>query len=179
MRYRYIGLTGTNGSGKGEAAAFLASLGYELHSLSDIIREELAARGLEASRDNMISMGNELRAAEGPDILARRTCDRLAGPAVIDSIRNLREVLCLRGRLDGFVLVAVDAPLAIRYERTRLRGRNESARTLDEFRLKEDEERSGGSGRQQLEAVMAAADLTVANDGTLEEFHLKLKGLLA
>jgi Dephospho-CoA kinase len=177
IKHKFIGLTGTNGSGKGEAALFLAANGYSRCSLSDVIREELYARGEEPSRDNMIRTGNELRATGGPDVLARRISAKLEPPAVIDSIRNVAEVDCLR-RLPGFILVAVDAPVELRYQRVLLRGRNESAGTLDEFRRKEDEERAGGRDEQQLGPVMAAADLTITNEGTLEEFHAKLRGLL-
>ena len=43
-----IGLTGTNGAGKGEIAAFLAAeRRIRAHSLSDVIRDALAADGLE------------------------------------------------------------------------------------------------------------------------------------
>ncbi len=36
-----IGLTGTNGAGKGEVASFFMKKGYAYFSLSDVIREEL------------------------------------------------------------------------------------------------------------------------------------------
>ena len=38
---RLIGLTGTNGSGKGEAAAYFKKKEFSYFSLSDLIREEL------------------------------------------------------------------------------------------------------------------------------------------
>ena len=91
---RLIGLTGTNGAGKGEAAAFFMARGYAYFSLSDVIRDELRARGEAVSRDNLIRTGNELRERFGPDVLARRTMAKVGGPAVIDSIRNTP-----RGRL--------------------------------------------------------------------------------
>jgi len=175
---RLVGLTGTNSAGKGEVAAYLKSRGYAFHSLSDVLREELAARGLEASRDNLISVGNELRAAFGADILARRIMDRLAaGPAVIDSIRNTREVEFFRGTGD-FVLLAVDAPIELRFERARSRGRNESAATLEEFRSKEQAEMDGGEGRQQLRECMAMADRLIVNDGSLDDLRRKVETAL-
>lgn len=173
---RLIGLTGTNGAGKGEAAAYFVAKGYAYFSLSDVIREELARRGEAASRDNLIRTGNELRKTFGPDVLARRTVDKV-GPgvrAVIDSIRNMSEIGYLR-RQEGFVLLAIDAPVAVRFARVALRGRDESAADLDAFKRKEDEERAGGATGQQLEACMAAADRLVINDGTLPEFHRKLE----
>jgi len=176
-RPRLIGLTGTNGAGKGEAAAFFMTRGYAYASLSDILREELRARGLEAARDNLIRIGNELRGALGPDILARRTMDRVTGPTVIDSIRNTREIACFRTR-KGFVLLALDAPVELRFGRVAARGRDESAATLEEFRKKEDEERAGGAGEQQLESCMAAADHLIWNDGTIEDLRRKLEKFL-
>jgi dephospho-CoA kinase len=176
-RPRLIGLTGTNGAGKGETAAFFKARGYAYASLSDILRDELRARGLEATRDNLIRTGNELRMTHGPDVLARRTMEKVSGPTVIDSIRNTREVAYFRAQA-GFILLALDAPVEVRFARVRARGRNESAATLDEFRRKEDEERAGGEAAQQLEACMAEADRLVWNAGTIEDLHRELENLL-
>lgn len=173
---RLIGLTGTNGAGKGEAAAYFTAKGYAYLSLSDVIRDELRERGEPASRDNLIRAGNELRELFGPDVLARRTVEKIRGrgPAVIDSIRNMSEIGYLR-RQEGFVLLAIDAPVALRFERVTARGRDESAAGLEAFRKKEAEERAGGATAQQLEACMAAADRLIVNDGTIPEFHRKLE----
>lgn len=174
--FRLIGLTGTNGAGKGEVANFLRNKGYAYVSLSDVIREELQARGLEASRDHLIACGNELRQKFGPDVLARRVAARIQGPTVIDSIRNAAEVAFLRS-LGDFILVAVDAPLETRFERARKRGRNESASTLEEFRRKEEQEKTSQETGQQLEICLKLADLTIINDGSLEDLWKKLEEL--
>jgi dephospho-CoA kinase len=171
---RLIGLTGTNGAGKGEAAAFFMARGYAYFSLSDILREELGTQGEVVTRDNLIRTGNELRERYGPDVLARRTMVKVGGPAVIDSIRNTCEVAYLR-RQAGFVLLAIDAPVEIRFARVAARGRDESAADLEAFRKKEEQERAGGATAQQLEACMAAADRLILNDGTIPEFHCKLE----
>ena len=172
-----IGLTGTNGAGKGEAAAFLKTTGYAYFSLSDVIRDKLKEDGLEASRDNLIRKGNDLRRSGGPDILAKLVMAKVSGKAVIDSIRNPHEVAYLRTR-PGFILLAVDAPAALRFGRVRKRGRNESAATLEDFVRKEAEENSSDPGAQQLRACMDLADRAIINDGTLEELRRKLEELL-
>lgn len=172
-----VGLTGTNGAGKGEVAAYLGRKGYGHLSLSDVLREELAARGLSASRDNLIAVGNELRARFGPDVLARRTMAKVLGPTVIDSIRNPREVEFLK-RQAGFLLIALDAPIEVRFARTRARGRDESAATLEEFRAKEDVEMAGSETGQQLARCMAMADRRIVNDGTLEDLWRKVEECL-
>jgi dephospho-CoA kinase len=173
---RLIGLTGTNGAGKGEAAAYFRTKGYAVFSLSDVIREELERRGEPPSRDNLIRTGNELRERFGADILARRTVEKV-GPgarAVIDSIRNSSEVAFLR-RQAGFVLLAIDAPVELRFARAAARGRDESAPDLEAFKKKEALERRGGEAAQQLETCMAAADRLIVNDGTLAEFRRRLE----
>jgi len=177
VRRRLIGLTGTNGAGKGEAAAFFAARGYERHSLSDAIRDALAAEGLEPSRDNLIRKGNALRREGGPDVLARLILAKARGPAVIDSIRNPSEIAALR-EAEGFFLIAFDAPPALRFERVSKRGRDESAPDLAAFLRKEAEENGSDPGAQQLGACMALADATVINDGTLDDLHRKLEELL-
>ncbi|MBN2200272.1 MAG: AAA family ATPase [Candidatus Aminicenantes bacterium] len=174
---RLIGLTGTNAAGKGEAAAFFMKRGFAYLSLSDVLREELGKKGLAASRDNLIRTGNSLRRRCGADVLARRVLKRVRGDTVIDSIRNPAEVARLRTR-PGFRLLAVDAPVAVRFERARRRGRDESASTLEAFAAKEREERSGDPAAQQLHLCLRLADATVVNDSTLERFHKKLEGFL-
>jgi dephospho-CoA kinase len=176
-RSEIIGLTGTNGAGKGEAAAFFQKKGFTSFSLSDLVREELKAGGLEPSRDNLIKKGNELRQAHGPDILARRVMSRVKGRAVIDSIRNPEEVRFLKSQ-KNFILLAIDAPVELRFKRVIGRGRMESATSLEEFIKKEAEEKTQDGKGQQLQTCLKMADRTIVNDTSLEAFHSKLEEFL-
>ena len=45
----FIGLTGLNGSGKGEAVSLLVQLGFRSHSLSDVVRGEATLLGRDHS----------------------------------------------------------------------------------------------------------------------------------
>jgi len=175
--YRLIGLTGTNGAGKGEAAAFFERKGYARLSLSDVLRQELARGGLAATRDNLIRTGNDLRRRYGAGILARRIIKSVRGKSVIDSIRHPREIACLR-RQKGFILLAIDAPAALRFERVERRGRDESVATLDEFIRKEQEEMTDRPEGQQLHRCLKLADRTLVNDSTLAAFHRQLEEFL-
>jgi len=176
-RIKLIGLTGTNGSGKGEAAAYFQKRGYKYFSLSDLIREELQKRGKQPTRDNLIKIGNKLREKSGADILARLVMKKVKGKAVIDSIRNPKEVEYLR-KQGGFIFLAVDAPVELRYERVKKRGREESASTLREFIQKEKEEMTECEKGQQLQRCMDMADLVIINDGSLEDLYQKLEEIL-
>jgi dephospho-CoA kinase len=174
---KLIGLTGTNSAGKGEVASFFEKKGYAYFSLSDLIREELRKAGKAETRDNLIKMGNKLREKSGHDILARRVMKKVKDKAVIDSIRNPKEVEYLRKHRD-FILFAVDAPVELRYERAKKRGRAESASTIEEFIKKEAEEMTDRERGQQLHNCMKMADFLVINDGSLKDLHRRLEELL-
>ncbi len=175
-----IGLTGRNGSGKGVAADYLARKSFEAFSLSDSLREERRARGGTSTRERLIEVGRELRATYGPAVLAERTVARLAPNKhyVIDSIRHPAEVEALRSR-EGFVLVAVEAPLEVRFDRNRARGREEEPLTLEAFRAVEEAElESPDLEGQQLVRCEEMADHTLLNDSTLEVFHQRIDQLV-
>jgi dCMP deaminase len=175
-----IGLTGRNGSGKTEVSEYLKNRGFEYHSLSDEIRNEIRRRGQEITREVLIEVGNDLREKFGPGVLAERILLNLENDHnfVIDSIRNPYEVEVLKRRED-FILLAVDADQAIRFERSRKRGRESAAQTLEQFISEEKRElESTNPASQQLEATRRKANMVVTNDGTLEELHRKLDELL-
>ncbi|NOZ80882.1 MAG: AAA family ATPase [DPANN group archaeon] len=176
-----VGLTGPNAAGKGEAAAFFRKRGFTYLSLSDIIREEATRRGIEHSRTNLILIGNELRHTSGFGVLASRTNEKireLPGDVVVDSIRSPYEVEELR-KNEHFFLLGIDAPVDLRFQRARLRGRIENALSLEEFRMMEAKENTQTKGNQQLSATFALADRVIMNDGSLEDFHRKLDKFLA
>ena len=172
-----LGFTGPNAAGKGEVSAYLKSRGFEVHSLSDIVREEAAARGLTPEREHLIRVGTELREQGGLGVLAERLMPRLGARDVVDSIRNPAEVKTLRG-LPGFVLVGVDAPAAVRFARSRLRARPGDPETLPEFMARERQENSDNPAGQQLRATFALADRIVENNGDLDALHVKIDDLL-
>ena len=175
-----IGLTGPNAAGKGEVARYLERRGFHYFSLSDEIRDEVRQRGLEISRERLIDVGNELRARFGPAVLAERVLSRTASDRnyVVDSIRNPAEVEAFRRRRD-FVLLSVDAEAAARFERSLRRGREGAPQTLSGFAQQEERElHSPDPAAQQLVATRALADLTIRNDGSIEDLHRELDRVL-
>ena len=167
-----IGLTGTNGAGKTVAAEHLRKKGFQFHSLSDVIREELAAGGLPPTRENLIAEGNRLRAECGPSVLAQRVGRkfRLDQNYVVDSIRSPHEVRALR-EWGEFRLLHLDAPVDLRFRRVRERGGERVPASFEEFVEQERRELSSSDeSRQQLRATWAEADETIENTGTRDEF---------
>ena len=172
-----IGLTGPNAAGKGEVAAHLVNLQFAYHSLSDVLREELDRRVIPPTRENLIALGNELRASRGAGVLAEMIRGRLGRRDVVDSIRNRSEVELLR-TLPGFTLLGVDAPVEVRFARARARNRPGDGTTLEEFRAKEARENSPDPARQQLALTFSLADYTVCNEGTLADLHRRVDEFL-
>jgi len=174
---KIIGLTGTNCAGKGEAAEFLKKKGFAYFSLSDLIRDQLQKKDMEFTRDNLIRTGNLMRKEGGPDILARLVMKKVKSPAIIDSIRNPKEVEYLQ-KQKNFILLAIDAPVKTRYIRAKKRGRNESASSLQEFKDKEAEEMTSKEKKQQLQNCIKMANHIIINAGSLTDFYCKLEKLL-
>jgi dephospho-CoA kinase len=173
-----LGLTGPNAAGKGEVAEYLRSRGFALHSLSDVVREEAAARGLPPERAHLIRIGTLLRQQGGAGVLARRILARLGDRDVVDSIRNPAEVEVLR-ELPHFVLLGVQAPTEVRFRRALARGRPGDPQTLEEFRRREAEENTADPNAQRLEATFGLADRVLDNDGGIAALHEAVERLLA
>lgn len=173
-----IGLTGPNGAGKGEVAALLQEGGYSYISLSDMVRQEAASRGLEPIRDNLIRVGREMRRNGGPGVLAERASLQIEPPCVVDSIRNPGEVAVLRS-IPGFYLLGITALPEVRLERLRSRARPGDPQTMEDFLEKERIEDSSDEEGQQASATLALADLVVSNDGTLDALAAKVRAALA
>ena len=135
-----------------------------------MVREEATARGLPPEREHLIRIGNLLREEGGPGALARRILPRLGQRDVVDSIRSPGEVEVLRG-LPSFVLLAVRAPLEVRFGRALVRGRPGDPRTLEEFRSRERQENVDAVWSQQLDATFRLADRVLDNGGDLDRLR--------
>ena len=176
-----LGLSGTNGAGKGEALRYLEARSFYPLSLSDAIRETLRERGLEETRERMIEAGNAIREAEGPGGLAERIARQMRPDRnyVVDSIRHPQEVAVLRERGDHFRLLWIDAPEEVRLSRILARSRSGDPETLEELQQLEGRELAGPDpGAQQLLAVRELADFRVDNESDLEALHAKIQGIL-
>ncbi len=167
-----IGLTGENCAGKGTVAAYLEKKGFVYLSLSDVIREELAAEGKEATRENLIAKGNALRGEGGPSALAKKIVAKLEHHRnyIIDSIRSTGEVEELK-KQQNFFLVYVTAPIEVRFERLRSRDRDGDPKTFELFKKLEDKERKGGVTQQNLDATAKMADKIIVNNGDLQQLY--------
>ncbi|KKT39706.1 hypothetical protein A3K29_02320 [Candidatus Collierbacteria bacterium RIFOXYB2_FULL_46_14] len=172
MKRTVIGLVGPIASGKGEVAKYLRGLGFTILSLSDRVREEVDARGLPMSRENLQNVGNDLRETFGGHILAERTLElfgNIEGNIVIDSIRNPSEIEFLKQTLD-LTVIGIDASPELRLERYLYRAARRGEDRVSESDFIHSNSRDLGIGEsvfgQQVGRCLEMADVVIQNEDT-------------
>lgn len=178
-----IGITGNNGGGKDTFANYLVSNKGFIHiSLSDFIRDETLKRGLELSRNNFHDVGNQMRQNFGPDVLARRALEKMNGGRANYALTSIRNPFEVRALQEGgnFVLVAVDAPVELRFNRIIERNRKNEKEiiSLEEFkRFEENELQSESTSSQQIGECIKMARFTVSNDSDFAAFERHIEDI--
>jgi len=109
-----VAVAGMPGSGKSTVARVIAEkLGYPVIVMGDIVREEVARRGLAITAENVERVARELRELRGPGVVAEMVVERAgslkAEGVVVDGVRSLEEVRVL-SRLGKVYIVAVHSP---------------------------------------------------------------------
>lgn len=175
-----LGVVGTFASGKDTVAEYLASLGFQHISTANVIRTEMVAQGLPLDRDTMTRFATETRQKHGNAYFTEQVITHITGNVVLADMRHPDEIAALREQFGReFVLIAVDAPIAIRFERARGRGRIGDGETLEDFRFKEERELSGKLGSHRLGDVIQMADIQIENSGSLSELEVKIDAVLS
>ena len=176
-----VGITGTNGAGKGEVVKFLLEKGFKHYSVRNYLIEEIEKRGMEVDRNSMIFVANDLREKNGSNYIVEelyRRAEVVEGDVVIESIRASGEVETLKEKGD-FVLFAVDADPETRYSRIVERGDESDNVSFEEFLKQEKSEMSNSdSSKQNLEKCIEISDHLFINDWTIEDLKTKVMKVL-
>lgn len=177
-----IGITGTDGGGKGTVVEYLVEKKGFIHcSARALWIDEINRQKLEVNRANMRIVANELRAAHGDDFLIaeykRRTGFVPEKNYVVESLRAMAEVVSLKN--EGGVLWAVDADPHIRYERIQSRASESDKISFEEFIKHEALEMNDPDPHGMQKAkVMSMADAVFQNNGTPEELYNQVEAAL-
>ncbi|NQY74159.1 MAG: AAA family ATPase [Candidatus Margulisbacteria bacterium] len=176
----YVGLVGSNGSGKSEACRYLETLGFETFSLSDIVRQEVKNRSLSMDRNSLIETANALKIQYGQDYLAEQVLkaasEKGAEKIVFDSIRNLDEIQFLKTH--GTHFLGIDAPIEKRYERIQKRKLERDQIDFETFKVHCIREMSGKSSGQHIEKALRKCALVINNIGELTALHHQIDQFL-
>ncbi len=172
---KVICVTGMPAAGKEEFQKVAAREGYTIVRMGDVVREEARRRGLPITDAAVGGMAHAERETHGVAVWAERTIPHARADRVcIDGLRSPAELATFRKAFaGGLVVFAVTAAPKTRWERVQRRRRADDARTWDEFLRRDARERGWG-----LEEVIAAADVTIVNEGTLEQFYTDVREAL-
>jgi deoxycytidylate deaminase len=179
-----VGLTGAFGSGCTSAAKHLRDeRGYRYVSLSDALRAEWNRQhvGEDATRHDLQQLGDNLRAEHGRAALVDLALKGVADDpelVVVDSIRNVGEVMALREAFGNhFVLIGVLARQDDRWDRIGSTQYTDNDLTqadflADDARDKEEEETEHG---QQVAKCIDESDMLVDSSAhDIGEFFAKV-----
>lgn len=183
---KVIGLTGTIASGK-EVVKNLIVKKFDSYqvSLSGAIRGEMENKRREFSRKILQDIGNELRQKYGTHVLAKVSTEFMphAKPVmIVDGIRNPGEAEWLRKIYKkDFILVGVDAPQQIRFERVKGRNRPLDPKTWEEFVAldERDQGKDEPTYGQHVRKCIEMANIVIENDGDESKLNSKMEELFS
>ena len=170
MTGRVLVLCGPPGSGKSVVARKASERGMSVLSLGDIVRSEMASKGLPETPANVGKTALSMREEHGEEIVVDRLISSLMSTleesdVLIDGMRQPEEMDRLREHVDDVTVVAVSATPQSRSEWLEGRGRGEDGGGTE---FAEREEREWGWG---LEMLMEQAHAIILNEGSLEELE--------
>ena len=177
-----LGITGTNGSGKGAVVDHLISKGFVHFSVRGRLEEALYEHGIPVTRPALREHANSLRKEHGAGYFGKLILAEIAEQnipnAVIESIRTMGEFEYLKSQ--GVYVIAVDADRRIRFARIKRRASGTDNLDFETFVEEEEREWHGteGSHDMNMMEVIARADAKVLNEGTLEELHKNIDVVL-
>jgi len=176
---KIIAFTGMPLSGKSEAVEIAKSLGLPVIRMGDMVWEEVKNQGFELNGENVGFIANSMRKKYGKDIWAKRTIKKiislnLTNKIVVDGVRNTEEINLFKKKLSqNFLLIAIAASDELRKKRALSRKRIDDSNNVKS--IEERDKRELGWG---INEVISKADLTIANEQSINKFRIKIKQLL-
>lgn len=182
-----IGLAGTFSSGKDTLAKILSSQFKFVHiSTSDIVRELSMVRYGSIDRVYLQKISNEYRQNFCNDYFATEAYKRYllldkkekGSGLIISGMRSVGEAQKIHEL--GGILVFVDAPIRVRYNRAKLRARDSEISSFEDFKASEAKEWSenyGSETKHNLKGIKEISDIKLDNSTDLDFFinQAKLK----
>jgi len=172
-----IGITGMPGSGKNTVREIVRKFGYPIVVMGDEVRAEAKRRKMNPTPENIGKIMLQIRAEEGPGVLAKRCIPKVEAAdsqvVIIDGIRSPEEAAEFRKKFPGFRIIAIHASPETRFNRLVRRGRSDDPKDWEAFIQRDRRELSVGLGE-----VIATADRKVVNEGTKSQLRGELRRIL-
>lgn len=180
MSKKVIALVGMPGAGKSTLVDYLHAKGLPSVYLGGITVDEVKRRGLDVNEVNEKMVREELRATEGPGVMAQRIIpeieklfDETHHTVIADGLYSWTEYKIFKERFgDDAIIIAVAAPRMVRHQRLYnrpVRPLSEEQVIAREYAEIENIEKGG---------PIANADFTIVNDSSPEVVEEKLDSIL-
>ena len=173
-----IGITGMPGAGKSAIYEVAKKYGLPVVSMGDVVRHETKKRGLPLTPENVGNTAIKLREEFGNEAIAvaclkyieEKFKDNKA--VIVEGIRSLYEINYFR-RHKPLVVIAIHSSPLTRFERLKMRGREDDSTSWDVF-VERDLRELGFS----IGYAIALADFMVVNEGKFEDCIAQLDNIL-
>lgn len=164
-----MGISGMPGSGKSVISDKALEKGAIIVSMGDIIREEAKKRG-EPTKET----AKNLRKEFGDNIVSELTIEKIKKLEeneenkliIIEGIRSHHEVKMFKENFDNFFILSVFANPAIRFERLKIRQREDDSQDYEGFQKRDETELGFGIGN-----VISLSDKLIINESDLESYE--------
>ncbi|MDE1825136.1 MAG: AAA family ATPase [Candidatus Micrarchaeota archaeon] len=184
-----ICVTGLPGSGKSTVAKLLRKRGFQQVEMRDAVIGRMKQKGMKITPDTVKKYAISVRKKYGKNIVAKYTMQNIVkmhrskGIAII-GIRSIQEMEFFRKRFEGSIyMVAVVAPVKLRYERLVERGWPNDPHSFAKFEEREKQEMIGyaknGKKSEGVIGLIDTADYLVCNTETFMKLSKDMNRLLA
>ena len=170
-----MGISGMPGSGKSLVSEMATKRGAMIVSMGDIVREEAKKRG-----DSSKETAKNLRKEHGDYIVSELTIQKIKRlldegneKIVVEGIRSHHEVELFKENFESFMIVSVFASPITRFERLKIRMREDDSQDYDGFLERDYRELGFGLGN-----VISLSDEMIINESDLESYYEKIEELL-
>jgi len=175
---KVIAAVGKNGTGKDFFLEYIAKK-YEIPmvSIGDVVRELAAQDGLELSRENLHRTSQKYMGQFGqtffPEQIVKKIKESGAPVYLVSGIRPLSDVQFLKAQF-GAAFLLVDIVISdddVRYARMLARGSARDGASVEKLR----EFDAGEEKIFHTSESEAMADITILNDGGVEDFYAAIE----
>ncbi len=167
-----FGISGMPGSGKSVVSEVASEKGAIIVSMGDIVREEAKKRG-EPSKET----AKNLRKEFGEYIVSELTIKKIKeildegfeNKIIVEGIRSHHEVEMFKENFDDFIILSIHANPQIRFERLKIRQREDDSTDYNVFKTRDMTELGFGIGN-----VISLSDKVLINESDLESFKQEI-----
>ena len=174
-----LAFTGLPASGKGTAAKyFIKKHNAVAFRFSTSMRDVLDRLYLDQSRKNMSEISRVLRESFGQNlfskVIANDASKSKSKLVVVDGVRRTYDLEALK-QIKGFQLIGIEVDMKTRFERLKKRGENsdDTSKTWEQFQADHKLETE-----VYIPELLKQADVTIDNNGSLEDLYKQLEKLV-